>query len=54
MASAPDSPAILTRPEVGAISGRGELVRELLAEVEADTGGKLDWALQSGHTGLHN
>ena len=30
MARAPDSPAILTRPEVGAISGSGEPVRELL------------------------
>ena len=54
MARAPDSPAILTRPEVGAISEREEPVRELLVWVEVDTGGKLDRSRQSGHAGLHS
>ena len=54
MARAPDSPAILTRPEVGAISESGEPVMELLVWVEAETWGKLDWTRQSGHTGLRS
>ena len=37
MARAPDSPAILTRPKVGAISESGEPVMELLVCVEAET-----------------
>ena len=54
MARAPDSPANLTRAEVGAISETEDPVRELLVWVEVDTGGKLDRSRQSGHAGLHS